>query len=93
MTAEIEYLEALDLALEPITKQPPKGTPDELPRLLDDYRSRVRAQVALDKRIAAAEDGYSVRVGMSQNEKNRKARNDIVKEAKFDDCLRAPRPR
>jgi hypothetical protein len=93
MTAEIEYLEALDAALEPVAKRPPKGAPRTLRKQLDDYRARVRAQIALDKRIAAAEDGYSVRVGMNQNEKNRKARNDIVRLADFDDCLHARRPR
>jgi hypothetical protein len=93
MAKEIEYLEALDDALDRVAKRSRERGTGELRRLLEDYRGRLRAQIVLDRRIATAEDGYSVGVGMSQNEKNREARNDIVRDAKFDDCLHAPRPR
>ena len=93
MTKEISYLKALDEALGKVTSGPPERGTGELRRQLKQYRRRLRAQIALDRRIARAEDSYSVGVGMSQNEKNRDARNTIVDEAGFDTCLRARAPR
>jgi hypothetical protein len=93
MNKEIRYLDALDKALGEVTSGPRKRGTGELRAQLKQYRRRLRAQIALDRRIAGAEDSYSVRVGMRQNEKNRDARNAIVTEAKFDTCLRARAPR
>jgi hypothetical protein len=93
MTKEITYLKALDTALGEVTSGPRERGTGELRRLLERYRGRLRAQINLDRRIASAGDSYSVAVGMSQNEKNRHARNEIVATARFDTCLRARAPR
>ena len=67
-----------------------------LQRLMKKYLRRLAAQIRLNKRIAraaGARDEYSIEVGMSQNDRNRDARNTVVKRAGLSRCLRARQPR